>query len=203
MISFSPVLSSSWVLNFPYYYFFPSSCASLTWLGTPPSRPLSSSSHWRSSPSSLLPPPSSPTSARRLPPLPPSLLFSLSLYHSSHPYPLTCCLPACLVSSLLHPLPRCLPLPPSSDFRLLMASPTPLLPPFPLPGRRLLLLSYGPGVGVGVPPPSGVPTSLVNSTAMRVLLPLPLLLMLLPPLGLPLARLPPTPHPPLSACASG
>ena len=83
--------------------------------------------------------------------------------------------------------------------RLLMASPLPppLLPPFPLPGR--LLLSYGPGVGVGVPPPSGVTTSLVNSTAMSVLLPLPLLLMLLPPLGLPLARS----SPPLSACASG
>ena len=59
----------------------------------------------------------------------------------------------------------------------------PFFPPFPLPGR-LLLLSYGPGVGVGVPPPSGVTTSLVNSTAMRVLLPL--LLTLLPLLGLPL-----------------
>ena len=44
---------------------------------------------------------------------------------------------------------------------------------------------------MGVPPPSGVTTSLVNSTAMSVLLPL--LLMLLPPLGLPLARLPPPP----------
>ena len=45
------------------------------------------------------------------------------------------------------------------------------------------------GVGVGVPPPSGVTASPVNSTAMRVLLPLPLLLTLLPPLGLPLTRL--------------
>ena len=94
------------------------------------------------------------------------------------------------MSSLLHPLPRCLPLPPSSDFPSThgFPPPTPPFPPFPLPGR-LLLLSYGPGVGVL--PPSGVTTSLVNSTAMRVLLPLPLLLTLLPPLGLPLTRLPP------------
>ena len=42
-------------------------------------------------------------------------------------------------------------------------------------------------MGVGVPPPSGVTTSPVNSTAMRVLLPLPLP----PPRGLPLTRLPP------------
>ena len=100
------------------------------------------------------------------------------------------------MSSLLHPLPRCLPLPPSSDFPSThgFTPPPPLLPPFPLPGR--LLLSYGPGVGVGVPPPSGVTTSLVNSMAMRVLLHLPLLLMLLPPLGLPIARLPPPPFQP-------
>ena len=163
-----------------------------TWLDTSPSRPLSSSSHWRSSPSSLLPPSSSPTSARRLPPLPPCFLFSLSLslYRAPHPSPLTCRLAACLVSSLLHPLPRCHPLPPSSDFPSAhgFPPPTPPFPPFPLPGR-LLLLSYGPGVGV--PPPSGVKISLVNSTAMHVLLPLPLLLTLLPPLGLLLTRLPP------------
>ena len=37
-------------------------------------------------------------------PSPPSLLFSL--YRVPRPYPLTCCLPACLVSSLLYPLFR-------------------------------------------------------------------------------------------------
>ena len=59
----------------------------------------------------------------------PYLLFSLfSFYRAPHPYPLTCCLPACLVSSLLHPLPRCLLLPPSSDFRSTHGFPPP--PPF-------------------------------------------------------------------------
>ena len=44
-----------------------------------------------------------PLSACR--PFPPTY-SSLSLYRAPHPYPLTCCLPACLVSSLLHPLFR-------------------------------------------------------------------------------------------------
>ena len=80
------------------------------------------------SPSPPSHPPSSPTSAWRLPPLPPYLLFSLSLYRAPHPYPLTCCLPACLMSSLLHPLPRYLPLPPSSDLPSTHGFPPP--PPF-------------------------------------------------------------------------
>ena len=203
MISFSPLLPSSWVLNSPYSYFFPSGCASLTWLGTPHSRPLSSSSHWQSSPSSLLPPPPSPFLAyfRSAPAAPSPLLplLSLSTARPTHIRSPVVFLPAwccprystlfLVVSRFLHLLTS----------RLLMAlppPPPPLLPPLPLPGWLLLLLSYGPEVGVGVPPPSGVTTSLVNSTAMRVLFPLPLIL--LPPLGLPLTRLPP-----LSACASG
>ena len=77
-------------------------------------------------------PPSSPTSPRRLPPLPPLLpLLSLSLL-CAPPSPLTCRLPACLVASLRHPLARCLPLPPSSDFLSPHGSPPPL-PPFSAP----------------------------------------------------------------------
>ena len=78
------------------------------------------------------------------------------------------------------------PAPPASDFPA-----THGFPPPPLFRFYLFMVgfffSYGPGVGVGVPPPSEVTTSPVNSTAMHVLLPLPLT----PPLGLPLTRLPP------------
>ena len=85
-----------------------------SWLGTSPSRPLTSSSHWRPSPSLLPPLPRLlPLGACR--PFPPAYSFP-SLCRAPHPSPLTCCLPACLVSLLLHPLPRCLSLPPSSDF---------------------------------------------------------------------------------------
>ena len=124
-------MPSSWVLNFPYYYFFPSGCASLTWLGTPPSRPLSSTS-----PSSLLPP-----LPRLLPlgaccPFPPYLLFSLSTARPTHIRSPVVFLPAwcprystlfLVVSRFLHLLTS----------RLLMASPP--RPPF----FRLSLFQVG------------------------------------------------------------
>ena len=80
------------------------------------------------------------------------------------------------------------PPPPPSDFLPTHGSPPPP-PPFRfyLFGVGFFFFSYGPGVGVGFRPPSGVTTSPVNSTAMRVLLPLPLP----PPSGLPLTCLPP------------
>ena len=133
------------------------------------------------------PPPSSSTSARCLPPLSPCFLFSLSL-------PCAPPLSAHLSSSCL---PGGLAPPPSYSLspaflrqllllltsRLLIPPPSPPPPPlfrFYLFGVGFLFFSYGPGVGVGVPPPSGVTTSPVNSTAMRVLLPL----TRLPPLSL-------------------
>ena len=165
-----------------------------TWLDTSHTRPLSSSPHCRSSPSSLSElslPPSSPASARRLPPLPPaSSSLSLSLPRAP---PLSAHLSSsCLLGGLAPPPSYSLSpaflrqLLLRLTFRLLMASPpTHTLFRFYLFGVGFFFFSYGPGVGVCVPPPSRVTTSPVNSTAMRVLLPLP------PPLGLPLTRLPP------------
>ena len=166
-----------------------------TWLGTSHTRAVSSSPHWRSSTSSfshLSLPPSSPTSSRRLLPLPPCFLFSLSLPRappvSAHLS--SSCLPGGLAPppsySLSPTFLRQLLLLLTS--RLLMAPPPPFFR-FYLFGVGFFFFSYGPGVGVGFPPPSGVTTSPVNSTAMRVLLPLPLTLPTL--FGLPLTRLPP------------
>ena len=75
------------------------------------------------------------------------------------------------------------PAPPPSDFPSTHGFPPPPFFRFYLFGVGFFFFSYGPGVGVGFPPPSGVTTSPVNSTAMRVLLP--------SLFGLPLTRLPP------------
>ena len=150
--------------------------------------PLTSSPHWRSSPSSLsrlsLPLP-------RLLPLGACRLFPTVSSSLSLSLPRAPPLSAHLSSSRL---PGGLAPPPSYSLSpaflhqplLLLTSRLLMVPPPPF---RFYLFgvgfffSYGTRVDVGVPPPSGVTTSPVNSTAMRVLLP--------PPCGLPLTRLPP------------
>ena len=102
--------------------------------------------------SPLAPLSSSPPCARHLPPLPPLLPLLHSLVRLTLPSPLTCRLPTSLVSSLRHPLPRCLPpflrlllLPLPS--RLLLASP----PPFCFYLFGVGFFSYGTRVGCGCP----------------------------------------------------
>ena len=111
--------------------------------------------------SPLAPLSSSPPCARLLPLLAPLLPLLRSLARLRLPSPLTCRLPTLLVSSLCLHLPRCLLL----FLRLLI-----LPPPSLLPLATSTSLGSGsslmvPGLGVGVPPPSGVPPYTVNSAA--------------------------------------